>query len=377
MLATGFASLATKVRVYCGQRDLSFKKPTGNLNRIFYFASYLTLALFTALSTSGTDYNAYERWFHQSQTMTWTEIFQQEWLYYGFNRLVHYFTSDYRIFIVIFSFVTVGLIYSTLYYLSDYIDFSFAVFVYAAIFYLPIFNTKRICLAAAILFFAVRFLIEKKYIKYLIAIILAMGVHTTAILWLFFLVSYFVVGNKLYKNHKLLVALMYVALATVLIIFRSSWMSIAVSLSDRYVQYNDVFYGIGFGIILRYLFLFYFLIRWGRLVSNTNLEIDNSVWKISMVSTSVSMVFAFLGYVNQILTRMSTYSTYSFVLFLPFLIRLWKDEDISKKFSAEIRISKVLIILYIIIYMLDVMNSNIQTGGLDIYSTIWGWQIGK
>ncbi|MCD8014687.1 MAG: EpsG family protein [Lachnospiraceae bacterium] len=381
LLATMFARLAVTTRMSFGRVDFELNKGTdGELNGICVFLSFMTLFLFTALSTSGTDYSSYERWFNQSVTYSWQEIFDSEWLYYIFNRVVHYFTSDFRIYIAVYSAVLLLLIYSGLVYLSDKIDFSWAVFVYAALFYLPMFNTKRICLAAALLFFAVRFLMEKRYFVYLLFIVLASGIHTASIFWLLFLLSYIFINERTYRDHKILVILAYVALAVALIATRNYWLNIEIS--KRYEQYTTTFTGIGIGIILKYTVLIFLIVRWMNLSNfyypdNAQETRTSAVWRMALISTGVSLVFSFSGYVNQVFSRMQTYTMYSYVVFLPFLIREWKTQDYDGELSSEVSITKAVIVLYVIFLFFDFANNQMSTSGLDIYTTIWGWSLGN
>ncbi len=385
VVATGFAKLATTVKwnkkALGGGCSIN---GTPNLNLLFVCLSFLTLFLFTALSTSGADYIAYSWWYDESVELTYKEIFDLEWAYFLFNRIVRRCTPSFMAFNAIYSLVTLSFVYAAIYQLRDKVDFTWAVFIYAALFYLPMFNTKRICLAAALLFYAVACLFRKRYIQYGLVNILASGIHTSAILWLSFLIVYAFMTEKLFKRYIYWIVIAFILLSGLLVITKDIWLKIP--LSERYEGYQAEFNGIGFGIIAKYGVLFFIFLRWLHVTGTHSLFKkdlrEECLQRIILVSTGISMCFAFAGYVNQVFSRMQTYSMYSFVLFLPYLIKTWNERKYNTlawdntRTREEISISKALIVAYVLFFFMDFVNASLVTSGLDTYVTIWGWTIG-
>ncbi len=373
ILATGFAYLATRVRfvknpvgMMCGG------KSKNQLNTFFVGMSFLTLFFVVAFSTSGTDYHRYERWFLNDSQEPLAAIFQSEWAYLLFNRFVHYFTSDFRVYVVIYSAVVLYLVYSTLVKYADKINFSWAVFIYGTQFYLPMCSAKRSTLAAVLVFYLIRYLIEKKYIKYIVGIIIASAIHTSALLWMFFFLAYIAIKENLYKRHKIVLIMGFIAISALLIATRDYW--ITLGLSERYEQYGVSFSGIGLGLVLKFSLLFFLCVRWG--IKRGEPGDTSDYWRIGIISSCVSLVYAIAGYTNQVFTRMNIYSMYSFVFFVPFLVMYWKKSESNVgNVKMEIALTKVVLIAYMIFMYIDYANGTMLTSGLGTYETIWGWSI--
>lgn len=382
LLAALFAKMAMLLRLDTARRAFVRKAPgDDSLEMIFVFLSFLTLFLFAALSVSGMDYEAYrQNWFLLSPQYSVRDYVTGEWAYMLLNRVVYVFTQDFRVFNAIFSALTLQLVYCTLYDLRKEVDYSWAVLVYGLMFYLPMFNTKRICLAAAIIFFGVRYLLRKEYWKYAVCIFVAAGVHRTALAIAVFFAAYLLRRWITDKRCYIPVIFLCGALAIAALETSSVWLPILTALAERYAGYFSVYDGIGLGILARYLLLFGLMVRWrycAVVYWNRVSSKDENLWRIVMLSTCASMIFAFAGYVQPIFSRMSTYAMYSYVLFLPYLIRQWKTAyREQKKLHLEIKISAAVIAALLCFQFFDYANSTLVSSGLSTYTTIWGWQIG-
>ena len=84
--------------------------------------------------------------------------------------------------LVIVSLIVNGLIIIRLWKLRDNISFPFSIFIYSANYYIMTFSGIRQWLAIAIIFYASKYLIEMKYVKFSLFILVAALFHNTAII---------------------------------------------------------------------------------------------------------------------------------------------------------------------------------------------------
>lgn len=69
-------------------------------------------------------------------------------------------------------------------------SFAYMSFFYIAVFYIGTMNTMRQYLAVAIVFFATRFLERKKYLSFIVSLLVATSIHTTALMGVVYLFVY-------------------------------------------------------------------------------------------------------------------------------------------------------------------------------------------
>jgi hypothetical protein len=102
-------------------------------------------------------------------------------------------SEGYTLALVIYSFIINALIILRLRDYKDRISFTWAVFIYYMLFYFSTFNTIRQWLAIAIIFYGTRYIGNniKSNIKYIIFVLLAVLMHTTAIFAVFFVPLYY------------------------------------------------------------------------------------------------------------------------------------------------------------------------------------------
>lgn len=109
-----------------------------------------------------------------------TELTYQEKGYLFLNKAVGFFTSNPNVFLFIEAFIFVGLTIFVGMKMTDHVMLFVLLFVNAGI-YFHSFNMVRQALAAAVVFSAIEALVEKKTIKFVILVLLAVNIHTTAI----------------------------------------------------------------------------------------------------------------------------------------------------------------------------------------------------
>lgn len=115
--------------------------------------------------------------------------------------IVGWFTDDGAYFIFVCSLITICLILITTINHTDCFTFACLLFVFTGIWH-GTFNGVRQYLAAAIVFSAHRLILDRKFLKYALAVFVAFCVHRSAIIMI---IPYFILGNRIsFKNVLLL-----------------------------------------------------------------------------------------------------------------------------------------------------------------------------
>lgn len=145
------------------------------------FISSFIIILFAAIRYDvGWDYNVYERILNIYKA-TGVIIYERDELFSNWLYTFSINTNIY-LFFVITSILTYGLVCITLYkYSKDYMV-SVLLFVIFPLFYLNSFSVIRNFLAVAITFYGIKYILEKKLLRYIITIVLASMFHKSALI---------------------------------------------------------------------------------------------------------------------------------------------------------------------------------------------------
>ena len=156
---------------------------------------FLILFMFTSLrpGLGGWDYKNYETFFNQIPDLFNIEFdflfFHYEPLYTLANSFVKLFTDNFVVFIVIYTFLTHLLMFQVIKKYS--INFFYSIFIYFSTYYLwHNFTLLRQNVAILIFWFSLEYIREKKFVKYLLLIIIASLFHNSAIVLILF---YFII----------------------------------------------------------------------------------------------------------------------------------------------------------------------------------------
>ncbi|WP_313247734.1 EpsG family protein [Sporosarcina ureae] len=223
--------------------------------------------------------------------------------------------------------------------------------------YFSSFNGIRQSLAAAILFYASRYIIEKRLILFGMWTLIAMQFHFSSIL---FLLLFFVVGKSYSKKIMLIVLLasfMLVKLnmvSEILIYINNnlSYLDVGGYLSNYlYDGYNlrDVSYGIVFYINI--LIISMFIIMKNNIIDNrTELIVFNLFYIYNLIGILSMDVPA--------LTRLMLYFPIYMVICIPLIIKI-VDDKIRPLFKY------IMTTLYILLYLFIIINGYINSGQSD------------
>ena len=164
----------------------------------------------------GTDANVYTRYFRfPSNSYAFQFDPDVETGYQYLVYLVHeMYSDDYSLYFFVVAILSIFPVIYTL--KSKSVDYPLSIYIYITFgIYMAMYNQIRQCIAMGICFFATKYLLNKNFIKYFIAILIASQFHVTASLMLVF---YFVCHNKLRIEYKIIPIILSSAVAAPLLI---------------------------------------------------------------------------------------------------------------------------------------------------------------
>lgn len=176
---------------------LAEKTKKAKLKKTYLFISgfILFIALGTRYEVSN-DYPIYISVFQQAEFDNYLGFSFQEPGYFLLNCIVKLFTNDYRLIFTITAAITISYIYTTFYYLRNRINITIAVLGYLCTFYYVSFCLLRISLAASLMFFALKYILEDKKTKFYISLVIATSIHYSTILWLPVMIGYYLIKKN-------------------------------------------------------------------------------------------------------------------------------------------------------------------------------------
>ena len=145
----------------------------------------------------GGDYDNYRNIFN---SISLENLPDKEIVFYYLNLLIKYFTDNFSIAFLCFMVIINFFILSFIYKYSKNIDMSLLMYVIMGG-YITSANITRQFIAIAIVTYSISYLIQKKYLTYIIFSIIAYSFHTTALapILINFLINIF--NEKIYKNY--------------------------------------------------------------------------------------------------------------------------------------------------------------------------------
>lgn len=247
--------LITVVTVGLAKLSVS-KKFDKNTRRIFAIFTVLVPAFFAGIRYGiGTDYIVYEKVFNEVVNNA-VITKRSEFGYVILNKVIAFFTSNFQVLLFVIAVIMIGCIYATLYRKKEKINVPFAMFCFMLLFYQMSFNLTRQLLAASILMYATKYLEEDKKLKYIAMNIIAISIHSVAIIGLPLTFLYNFLTEEKYSKRRYI----FYAIALVIVIGYSFVLTPIFSKIPSlyyYMKYITFSYqGIGIGIF-RYIILIF------------------------------------------------------------------------------------------------------------------------
>lgn len=203
------------------------------------------LSFLGAVRTSniGTDILVYgERWFeyagkYDSFSTYVSVINSTETGYLLLNYIVAIFTDNFNIFLFVQQAICNALVIVTLYRYKDKVPLWLSVLMYLCVYYLRTYNYLRQAIALSILFFGIKYMEEKKILKYLVTVIVAMQFHFTAFVGTIIYLIYAIFNSNL--KYKGVLTFLLILVSSVVLINISHILKMLYSLNMiNYRLYN-------------------------------------------------------------------------------------------------------------------------------------------
>lgn len=263
----------------------------------------------------GTDYATYKHLFSDTYPKM-NELPSDEVGYYILNKLVYKINTDYQSIFIVTSLIILLLIFITIYRECNKYELGIYLFITLGHFYTS-FNVIRQYIAIAITFYAVKYIFERKFYKYLIAVLLASSFHITAIIMIPF---YFIVQIKM-DTKKFICGII---IGIVGLNAFEKMLSILIDLFPKYEHYNDsVFftYGSTTGLIIYGVIFIVMYIYRNKLIKA---DIKNSVY-INFIF--ISLLVSILTTKGVLFERIAGFFNIYAVILIPNLIDIFNKKE--------------------------------------------------
>lgn len=315
------------------------------ISNLFLFLLILILSSLAGLRdiSVGIDTWAYIRAINSASNSYSGELFFT-YFEFGFGVLIKILIAILREphYVILFiSLITNTLIIKTLWRYRQNYSFSFSVFLYYTLYYFETFNILRQYLALSIIFWGIKFLYEKKYIKFVIVTLVASSMHGSAIIAITFLPIHFLVEKKMMLKHKILILFSIIGF-----LFFSNYIMDLIGLSSTIEKYQTFYIQGGAGksqnfglfFILRLLviiFSFYVLKKNGF----KNYKFSKFIILVNLLGTTATMS----GYIIPYAGRVGTYAAF-------FEIILWSQltQIKSKELKFLLKVFFITLSLYLL-----------------------------
>lgn len=259
--------------------------------------------------------------------------------------------------ILLFSILTIALLFSTIWKFRDSINVFIAVSLYVSIFYFQALNLLRIYLAVSFLICGFHSIVEGRYGKYCIFVLIAATFHYSSLIMLV-LLSFLI----LYRRVPI-VALLAAVLAVFAIISLAAFFGDYIMIA-RYAEYaegNDVTGGVGFMLIFEYLpsaFFIYYAFR----------HKIKGIWVDMLVSYSIiGLLVKFASYYVSIAGRLGIHFVPLYIIIIPFFANHIKTHN--RKIYPFVM---SFLLLYALIRFHLYLKGYLATDGIMPYRTIFG-----
>lgn len=342
VLASIFAGLAQK-----------FKRNTSKGIRLNYLFWVLSMAVFVFIygfreSGVGVDDLTYQRIFNNTALNgVFTQFIQttMEPGYILLNYIISLFTDNFQVVIFITTLIPIVLYYKALEYEADKISMFWAVFLLGTILLIYFCGITRLFIASSIIAYGLRFVFEKKSIKYLVVVLIATTFHYSAIFMIFLL--YFSTEKEGKKRSNIKLFFLIAIIMPIVIFIISNY--IFPNMGDRYSNYTEIKDGslsIGAFDKLPFVLVALFFSK-DMLKNNKNIDKYITIYAMALI-ISVYSVFLDIG-------RIQWYCMFSTCIILPSILEVLKK--VKKQEYTIIYIP--LMMIYAILYAY--VNLNVST----------------
>ncbi|MDT2671922.1 EpsG family protein [Enterococcus dongliensis] len=266
------------------------------------------------------------------------------------------FTGSFNIYIFIFSFVTLLIIIKSLYVYENKNTVSVSYFVYLCLFFPQSLNIMRQSLAIAIVFWGLQYILKKNPRKYLITILLAVGVHVSALIAL---PLYFLLNKERRINYLVATVLSGVIIWGTLSIGPIFNLISSIPGFERYSFYATFVGEINNRIMIVNIFIFVVIFALKKYFTDSN-----NLNRLLLLMLFFGLLLGLTGFVSPYIKRLGAYFDIVQVLLISQIgnIFLNKYQNLIIKYGICI-----ICIIYFIVFYYYIESSSIIPYDFYIY----------
>lgn len=311
-----------------------------------FFLTFLILAIFSAVRDGvGCDYDSYVMHIQKIQSGT------PHYMEIGFQwvcKQVAKIDSNPRIVIIIFAVVTCYFYLRAIWDQSDDVLFSIFIFMTWG-YYFMTFNTIRNYFALAVALFSIKYLNDKKYLRFVLAIIAAALFHKSALIC----IPLYILAKKEYKvkHFPILLGVIFVA-----VLFKGSISNIVYQI---YPSYLGSVYDTGHVSYLNIVKALAVLVLCGMYWSKIK---DDKLIRMYFNLNLFSLVFYTAFYWIPEISRIGFYMNATTILLLPKLVNRVRETD-------KVQLKLLIYIFSIVLFLLLLVTFGSETTRLLPYKT--------
>lgn len=279
----------------------------------------------------GTDYFSYLRKFEYVQTFSWTQCFYQhetEILFALIIKATYAVTKSYEFIFFFVELLTLVVGLFAIYRIKDKIDILYSFFIYYILVYHQSYNIMRQTLAMSVVLLGLTYLIERSYKKYILVVVIASFIHTTALMCLVFLFVPIILRKNIEASRDKMIAksnlniklMLFYLIILMSPIIEGQLLKIIININvfSSYVQYINSSAKIGIGtVVIATLMIAPVYMRGNRYASNNNKD-EIGILKDTLL---LYLPLSFVGYYASWASRLSAYPQMVLVLLLPMLFK--------------------------------------------------------
>ena len=356
--------------LYCGILLLTFlfgwmieKKRLGderidNKNRLYIITIGLFLVSILGLRgiNVGVDTLNYRESFEHSLDK---DAFGDSTIEPGYRLLCGFFRTFFsysEIYILLISGFTVYFVINTIWKYRDRINVFIALIFYVGLYYFQAMNLMRIFLAMSILLFFFHYLLEGKYIKYIIVVLLTATLHFSSLVMLVVVAMLW-----LYQRSKIVAIATFVSLMILLIplsLVFGDYILLA-----RYANYasgNDSSRQVGIMLYFDYLPCFVVI---SYAIKN---RIKNQWTDLLVVNTLVAFLMRFIAYYIEIAGRLGIHFSALYLILIPYFVN-----HIRLYHRKSYPLTLLLLVFFLLVRVHFYFIGYLAVDGIMPYSFVW------
>ena len=304
----------------------------------------------------GRDTQNYITLFHQISNHTATNIeVGFEW----FSRLILSITRSESATLFVYALIIYGCIIFRFWDLRQYSSFPCAVIIFFSIYYFETLNILRQYVAMALIFYATRYIAERKYVRFSIFVLLAVSFHTSAILGFGYLAIELFFWKTLNKKQKWFLTLVSVlGFALLPVVF---------SATEKYSQYFR-WTTIDVGLRVFALFAIWFVSLFFFKTKKSKDLVYHSQSKAYLIRTTqwyylIGCLLGLIGYFYELMGRISVYYALFFSVYLGIIAK--------EKRQGVFKTILLCMILFVTLYILYGYLFTINGSWHHPYKFVW------